>query len=976
MPLLEISLLTFTANQLEINVKNSSGGSLDKVLVIELQPPAVLVSQELRDAATEASLSLDPPGAQSLTGMVPGPAGWSVWARRESSDSSTVVMLINGVNVTAENLTAVPFAAGAEFTVRIPLDPTSERDNVSLLYSYKHGTDSTELVTSGSLVLNSDTSWPGPDVTLTTDHKTPTAIDPKDPVKVKWTIKDGVSATLRGPLPGGNTELSLSSDPDADFKIAEGALDIHVVGPMTYVLQAEVKRSDGKPNVQVVRMLFLDKSKGKHLYLEPRPVKVLPYGLIEIDWTAWGAKTVQLSVSGHTTRNITLTRQTLGRFFEGTGVMRVSASSETGTETIQLTAESGGQKTKLVNVIQWVRMIRPDVREEDPPLGLAVIAPNIALLTPEGLFIADVGEFDRQTALKKLLFVNKTPGNEAVLAALTAVDKRFICLRRNNPGTNPDFEFAAYSDKGQPDEIAPVTLPPDVRNLALNPKIKFNMVGFGQRAYLALEVNQSGGIMRRAFSAGFDSATKKSDVRSEPLLEWMLGYQLVSFDNALYALNRESGRMFRFELKDNGELDLPAEAASAVKELENGTRQSMVQKGLLVPVGGVLVVMNPTSFPTVASLEKYGLHNVLSYKTTQSPDDDPNTIPQDLVYNPQKNYWARCGHDPKLNVKDGAVAAFRGGESPRLWVIQPNCETYTLAVGSETLFAHNYRSDFPTEALLPYTTKKRMFNLKCDPVIVGPINDAYRRQGLLEFTTADPTAEKPQALMQPAKHFSVHLRYNEANPAPVTIRQQVARTTTSRSDLDYMLEVTFSGPDLSTATSCFKRVANIGGRFTYEEVFGTRMDHSTYSIIEVPRPKRFVEKFKLYIVNSSKDFRIKTNGLRVAGPYVVDQLDFGVDHDIPDFTLEFEGKVQTHGRITVNLNSAMPHGIEASHSREAQTRFVRLATDIVGDIKILLVKVLLPGDTPLQLPGTAKIEPMPDRPVCVFQLDYKSPFQA
>ena len=225
MALLEFTVESFTNKELAIKVKNTSGGSLDKALVIELQPPAFLVSQELRDAATEASLSLDPPGAQSLADLVPGPAGWSVWARREPSDSSTVVMLINGVNVSAENLTAVPFAAGAEFTVRIPLDPTAGRDNVSLLYSYKHGTDSTELATTGSLVLNSDTSWPGPDVTLTTDHKTPTAIDPKDPVKVKWTIRDGVSATLRGPLPGGNTELTLSSDPLADFKIAEGALD-------------------------------------------------------------------------------------------------------------------------------------------------------------------------------------------------------------------------------------------------------------------------------------------------------------------------------------------------------------------------------------------------------------------------------------------------------------------------------------------------------------------------------------------------------------------------------------------------------------------------------------------------------------------------------------------------------------------------------------------------------------------------------
>ena len=408
-----------------------------------------------------------------------------------------------------------------------------------------------------------------------------------------------------------------------------------------------------------------------------------------------------------------------------------------------------------------------------------------------------------------------------------------------------------------------------------------------------------------------------------------------------------------------------------MKELENAKQESMVQKGLLVPVGRVLVVMNPTSYPSVASLEKYGLRNVLSYSTTQSPDDDPNSIPQDLVYNPQKNYWARCGHD--LNIKEGAVAAFRGGDSPRLWVVQPDGETYTLAVGSETLFSHNYRRDFPTEPLLPYTTRKRMFSIKCDPVVVGPINETYRRIGLLEFTTADPTAEKPQPLTRPEKQFAIHLTYNEANPAPVTIRQQVARTTTSRSDIDYLLEVSFSGPDLSTATSCFRRIAPVRGMLLNEEVFGTRMVHSTYSTIEVQRPKRFVEKFKLYIVNSSKNFRIKTKGLNVAGPYVLDQIDFGIDHDIPDFSLEFEGKGQTQGVITVNLNSAMPHGIEASPSTQAQTRFVRLNTDFAQNIQILLVKVLIAGDPPLQLPGTAKIEPMPDGPVCVCQLDYKFP---
>ena len=168
---------------------------------------------------------------------------------------------------------------------------------------------------------------------------------------------------------------------------------------------------------------------------------------------------------------------------------------------------------------------------------------------------------------------------------------------------------------------------------------------------------------------------------------------------------------------------------------------------------------------------------------------------------------------------------------------------------------------FPRSRCHPTRPRSACFPSNAIRLSCGPINETYRKNGLLEFTTADPTAEKPQMVTRPEKQFAVHLRYNEANPAPVTIRQQVARTMTSRSDMDYLLEVTFSGPDLSTATSCFRRVTNIQGKFSYEEVFGTRMVHSTYSTIEVPRPKRFEEKFKLYIVNSSKDLPNQDQGL-------------------------------------------------------------------------------------------------------------------
>ena len=151
------------------------------------------------------------------------------------------------------------------------------------------------------------------------------------------------------------------------------------------------------------------------------------------------------------------------------------------------------------------------------------------------------------------------------------------------------------------------------------------------------------------------------------------------------------------------------QAASAVTK-GLGLPQSMIKQGLIVPVGHVLTVLSPNSVPSLAELEPFGLHNVLGYLGQKAPEPSQNTIPQDLVYNPQKNYWARCGHD--LDVKPGAVAVFRGGGSPRLWVMQPDGETCTLAVGSESLFAHDYWLDFPTKPLPPYINKKRQFKIK------------------------------------------------------------------------------------------------------------------------------------------------------------------------------------------------------------------------------------------------------------------------
>ena len=962
--LLKFTVASLTDNELAIKVKNPSGETLDKTLVIKLCPPSFMVSKELDNAGDEAAKSQQPPGAVSLKGIVAGPDGWSVWARCETADSAAIIVFMNDLDDANQVKTPVQFPAGAEFTIRIPLDPTVKNISTDLLYSYKHGKDPNKDLVHGSLSIQSEKIDWTPHVSLITpDTASPTAVPPGNFVTVGWSIKDGVSATLRGPLPGGNSELTLSSDSDSKFKISGGSFRVAVATSMIFMLQAEVKGPQGQPNVQIVRMLALDTANKKHLYISPRPDKVLPYGLIEIDWAAWGVTDVTLSVSGHTNREVPLTQQSLGRFYEGSGVMRVSASHtinkvKTVRETVKISSTEQTPKERNVDVISWMSMDKTPIKGE--PLGFAVSAPKIGLLTTQGLYIAHVYDTDPSPPLEKLEFSMVEPPDGGVQwHALTALGTKFVVLRR----TTFDLEVAAYGHDGKPDAIPPLTLPSDLRQLLSTSKARLELVAAGKRVYVVVESPFMAGTLRRAYSVGFNDSTKRADYRQEKLLEPLLGYRLTAFDGALYALNRATGRMFRFGINSKDEIEEPRQAASAVK-VEGTRRESMILDGLIVPLGRILVVLSPSSFPSVAALEQYGLKNTLNYIQATVSD----RIPQDLFYNPQKDYWGRCGHD--LDIKPGAVAAYRGGPSKRLWVIQPDGQLHTLAVGAENLFAHDYKPEYPTAVLTPYLTKQRMFAIKTLTQRLGPIEEKYRRLGVTEFNATEPTEAPLLPTSRGEVQFSFNLKYNEAEPGLVRLRQQMERARTQRADVDYLLEVVFDGPDLSTATSRIRRLVIAPGKFLEDEIDGSRTVHSSYSVIEIPRPPRLDESYTLVLVNSSRNFRLKINGWRV-GPYILEQETFRFDHDVPDFTLEFEGKISTQGVIGVNLNFALCHGIEASDSSNNQTKLMRLTTDKAQKIQIVNLKVLNPGDPPLTLPGAKPIESVPRRPVYVCQLDYK-----
>ena len=928
--LLEFSAQSFTADKLEIKVKNISGKVLEETLAIELFVPAFLANGKITDAAKKAATSLKPVGASSLEGVVTGPASWSVWAKRETSDSSVVVLLLNDLTQAGVELPVpIKLAAGAEFIIGIPLNPQANRAAVNVLYSYMQGTEEDDQRGDGKLELKGDTKEEIPNVTLTTTHKTPTAIPPTTLVKIFWHVENGVSATLRGPLPGGNGELALESKPAAEFKMEEGFIEVRVVSAMTFVLQAIVKRS-GKPDIEVTRMLFLDTANKQHTYLDPRPTRVLPFGLIEIDWAAWGVKQVEISVSGHTTRTIPLTQQTLGRFYEGSGIMRVSATKEingvkTISEGITLEAPPEKAKTRSVQVISWIAMKKAEVQGE--PIGLAVIAPKIAFLTDGALHIANVGDVDRTPPLEKLAFTAKpNPAGMMMWQGLTAVDERFVCVRMVIKNNTPDIEIMPFTLDGNPDEIPPVTLPAEIRTVASSQGAVFDLVGlagpegFPGRVYFAVESPKPAGTARRAYSVAFDSKTKKANLRSEPLLESMIGYRLISFDNALYALNRETGQMFRFEHTKTGTLDQPRKAASAVKP----NAGSMVKNGLLVPVGRLLVVLNPTSVPSVESLERYGLHNTLKYTSTTTTDSDD--IPQDLVYNPQKDYWGRCGRD--LEIKRDTVAAYRGGESKRLWVIQPEKEVQTLAVGSETLFAHDYVFGFTTKPLPPYLNKKRQFKITNNTGLrLLPLTPNFQEAGINDVGVNGPGEVTSEIVnyFQPRTTETFEFKYNEADPVPVSLRFLLPQNANVKHE--YLLDVTFSGPDLSNARSVFKRaVLNDRGQvMSVAEIPDTAAQHSTSNPIAIAMPKRLTEGVKVRAVNATTYplWREAPGAERDEASRPYNSEEISIAWNTPAFYLLGYGA----GELHVNVDFALPLGIEISPGAQPQQKLIRINTD-------------------------------------------------
>lgn len=927
---LEFAVQSFTANQLAIRVKNSSGGALDKPLTIQFSAPKYLVDHRVR-AAVEAAPH-NPGGVTTLDTIVTGAeANFSVWANPETSGYFAGILLMNNKDKSQTDITPIALPAGAALTLLIPVDPQASHASVNLPYSYEY--DDGELV-SGELELKgTDTEWT-PVVTFNVDDETPTVITPGTAVKIHWKIRDGVSATLRGPLPGGKTKRSLGRD---EF---ESSMTITAVAPVTYSLQAEVKPPDGKPNVEVVKMLSLDVfTAAKYGYVAARAPRVLPLGLVEVDWAAWGVNYVIIEAEGGS-RRINLTDMTASGTLQGVGVMRFNAdeAAKSKSSEVKLLLEKDNRLQKAActsfDVVAWEPVTTSFTGQ---PIGLAIAGPMMMLLTTDGLWIAEVGEYDLSTAGKKptsFVFNRVAPTDPPkAWLGVGALGQRFVILKQTK---DDDLQVAFSNSDGKPGDVVPIDLPADLRALMIrHPAV--DLAVCNNRAYVAVEAQLQSGLVRRVFSVGVDD-TKRAQYRNEPLLETMPGYRLLAFDNVLYALNRTSGHMFRLPL-EGGRL-VPYKAAAAIDQ--DGA--SMVKQGVLVPVGRVMAVLNPNSVPPLALLAKDGLQNVLSYQNL-TPLKAAGELKQDVVYSPQTDRWLRCGHG--IDATTGVVG-YREGDSPRLWLIDSNAKTtHTLNVTSEHLFLYNYVTEEKSKTLAPYFNKTQRITLlnNTGMEFVLP-DDACQRLGLTALSSSSPVEMVTPVTSIKAGITAFDLRYNDANAGPVVLRFMVQRAAGVKHD--YVLELILSDPSLTKATTVFKRIApqQYGG-VSIAEVPGTREDfpvtHPDLPGTTVPIeffPKPLVNGTRLSLRNGTP-YQIWRRSPDAPNPADREKEYKGEEIKITYSTPAFSLYAHGAGELFFDVDFALPSGMEISFSEAKQQQRLRVRKD---NSRGLIVDTLSAGD--------------------------------
>src|SRR5689334_2645539 len=139
---LEFKVGPVTSNEVDLLVKNI-GATLVEQLMVEFKFALGLVSKPVADAVEIAKqqnlINQTTASKISLANVVTCPAGWSVWAMAERTESLAVIRLLNDLDQNGKTLAApVKLDANAQFTVRVPLTPPPQPTHVEVPYSHRY----------------------------------------------------------------------------------------------------------------------------------------------------------------------------------------------------------------------------------------------------------------------------------------------------------------------------------------------------------------------------------------------------------------------------------------------------------------------------------------------------------------------------------------------------------------------------------------------------------------------------------------------------------------------------------------------------------------------------------------------------------------------------------------------------------------------------------------------------------------------
>ncbi len=933
--LIKLTAATVTASYVEIAIKNESTEPLAELVFIEIRFLNTLVDPRFGPAAKAAWTSSKPQGMVSAADIATVGGGLSVWVGKDTNADIVALRVINNLNQRTGDLLATPtrIEAGATITLRVPLSQQGSRAQVTVSYSYKCGSARAKPI-SGSFDFtpSSISDWT-PKVSLTVDRADSTMLEPGTKIKISWAIEDGISATLRGPLPGGHSSLTLSKDTGSDYRIDKGSLEIYAVGQAIYVLDAEVRppNSRSRAGVQVVRTLLLDtRSINQYATLRVRPDRVLPNGQVAIDWAVWGVKEAKLRIGKGKSLTLRLTEQDLSGFYQGSGTWNEKALTKD--EKVSLVVRDFKPLKEDIELAEWKPTAKP--RYTGKPIAMAVVAPHLALLTSAGLYVARVGHDDSESSDPVFRKIS-TDAPKAWLA-LTVFEQGFVVLRQTH---EDGLQVARYDSEGKMEGV-PVDLPDFLQFTVRRPGMSYEMAAFGKRIYIVAEISLPGGEYRDVYSMSFE----RDDVKQERLLARLQNYRLLTLGGALYAVNRSTGQMIRFVPPEDEDDELFIEEVRKAATAANGG-QSLLRAGLMVPLVDTLIVLDPGEIPLLGPLALFGMINVLDFVLSDEGFmRGSKKVPQDLVYNSQKNEWTRCGQG--LSIQPGAVAAYRGSSDERLWVLQPDGTMHTLMEASAELFAPDHIKEFPPQNLpKPFNARQTLKIRNNSGSNLTMAQGLYSETGLYEFSSNSFVDVEPLifGLAQGAAHtYNIH--YHKTEPLPVSLRLQVHP---SRAFLNYYFEVTCSGSDLSSVTSVCKRVfVDQSGTVTIDEVLGTLVQHAKASDVVIPPPKRLSERFKLIIYNATPYALVSDMNNDTFQPAQKVMLD-AATRPITVFALPPD--YERVGMLRFEINIALPNGIEVSSGNMAQTSFIRIDPDQSKGLQVKLAKMLKPGDPPLEV---------------------------